>query len=137
MQLILKQAHSYVRPCTKVLKDLSNTGETIDDSLSSYFVEVSQRLFKRPDMMLSLYDIPVIYEPSAYFVRDFNYTAFLHMNKSSSKISWKALELSNDIKDGTDLKNCMYIPTKLEAKSVTLAFNEEDSKLGKEFVLCI
>ena len=116
---------AYFRPCANAFQRLSNLNEVIDPKLNAYFVNISNRIFEDINMDISLFDLPVILEPSKEYRRDFNFTAYLHSNRASSRIRKKAFNLQQESFNPLDERNCFNLPTKPLKKSVTPAFNEE------------
>ena len=79
---------------------------------------------------MSLYDLPVIFEPSKIFERDFNHTAFFHMNRASNRVKEFAQELLNTFVDDSNGKVCFRIPLDSNRSlSTTPAFNMDNGKI--------
>ena len=67
--------------CRHLLQDLLSNAESISPNINHYFTSLGNNFFSSINLNISLYDLPVILEPSKKFSQDIGYTASMHLDR--------------------------------------------------------
>ena len=100
--------------------------EYLSHSINKYFTEIGNRYFQWPDLNISIYDLPIIFEPRAQYQRNFDFSASLHLKRARMGIKEV---IDNGLSYHNEIDQCIPYALQLMSNNKnTYMFNSDKGK---------